>query len=87
MRFVEVAGGEPVGLEDRLAVERSPLAVVGAGHVGDDDVRVQVRLLRAARAVAEGGRHETSAVLTDKTALAAAYHACLPLEVAERRLP
>ena len=32
--LVEVAGGEPVGLEDRLAVERAPLAVAGAaGHV------------------------------------------------------
>ena len=27
LRLVEVAGGKPVGLEDRLAVERSPLAV------------------------------------------------------------
>ena len=39
--LVEVAGGEPVGLEDRLAVERPPLAVAGAaGHVGDDHVGV-----------------------------------------------
>ena len=31
VRLVEVAGGEPVGLEDRLAVERSPLAVARRG--------------------------------------------------------
>ena len=46
--LVQVAGREPVGAQDRLAVERPPLAVVGAGHVGDDHVRVQVRVLRPA---------------------------------------
>ena len=48
LRLVEVAGREPVGLQDRLAVERAPLAVARAlCHVGDEDVRVQVRVLGA----------------------------------------
>ena len=62
VRLVEVAGSEPVALEDRLAVERAPLAVAGAlRHVRDDHVRVQVRVLGAARAVLVGGGDETGA--------------------------
>ncbi len=48
VRLIQVAGGKPVGLEDRLAVEPPPLAVArAAGHVGHDHVRVQVRVLGA----------------------------------------
>ena len=44
--LVEVAGGEPVRLQDRLAVEGPPLAVARClGEVADDHVRVQVRVL------------------------------------------
>ena len=85
--LVEVAGGEPVGAQDRLAVERPPLPVVGAGEVRDDHVRVQVRVLRPARAVPERGRDEALAVLADRAAAAAADDAGLALEIAERRLP
>ena len=87
LRLVEVAGGEPVGLQDRLAVERPPLAVVGAGHVGDDHVRVQVRVLRPRGAMPERRRDEALAVLADRAAVAAADDARLALEIAERRLP
>ena len=88
MRLVEVAGREPVGLQDRLAVERAPLAVARpAGHVGDDHVRVQVRVLRAARAVLVGGGDEAVAVLAVDAAGAATDDAGLVLEVRERGLP
>ena len=85
--LVEVAGGEPVGAEDRLAVERSPFAVRGAGEVGDDHVRVQVRILRPRGAVSERRRHEALAALADCSAAAAAHDARLPLQVGERGLP
>src|SRR6266498_1023947 len=88
MRLVEVAGGESVGLENRLAVEGAPLAVAGpAGHVGDDHVRVQVRVLRARGAVLVGGGDEAGAALADDAVLALAGHARPLLEVGERRLP
>ena len=54
LRLVEVAGGEPVGPQDRLAVERQPLPVRRTSHVGDDHVGVQVRILRPAGAMSEG---------------------------------
>ena len=40
MSLVQIAGCEPVCLEDHLAVERPQLAVARAGHVRDDYVRV-----------------------------------------------
>jgi hypothetical protein len=46
-----------------------------------------MRVLRAGGAMAEGGRDEACAVLAGQTALAATDDVCLPLEVAERRLP
>jgi hypothetical protein len=85
--FVEVAGGEPVRLQDRLAVERSPLAVRAPGHVGDDHVRVQVRVLRPRGAVPKRRRHEPVPVLADPPALAATDDARLAFQVGERRLP
>ena len=85
--LVEVAGGEPVGAQDRLAVERPPLAIRRAGHVGDDHVRVQMRVLRARGAMPERRRHEPLAVLAHRAAVAAAHDAGLALEIAERRLP
>ena len=86
--LVEVAGGEPVALEDRLAVEGAPLAVAGAlRHVRDDHVRVEVRILGAAGAVLVGGGDEPGRVLAVHALGAATGHARLVLEVAERRLP
>ena len=88
MGLVEVAGGEPVRLEDRLAVERPPLAVArAAGHVGDDHVRVQLRLLRPRGAVLVGGGDKALAVLARDAAGAAADDARFVLEVGERGLP
>ncbi len=79
--LVEVAGGQAVGAQDRLAVEGSPRAVGRAGQVGDDHVGVEVRVLGAAGAVPEGGGDEALAVLADRAAAAAAHHAGLGLEV------
>lgn len=88
VRLVEVAGGEPVGAEDRVAVERTPLAVRRAArHVGHDHVRVEVRVLGAARAVLVGGGDEAGGVLALDAVLAATGDAGLVLEVGERGLP
>ncbi len=87
VRLVEVAGREPVGAQDRLAVERAPPAVRGAGQVRDDHVRVKMRVLRPARAVAERGRDEALTVLADRAAATAAHDARLALEIGDRRLP
>lgn len=87
LRFVQVAGGEPVRLKDRLAVEREPRPVIRPGHVGDDKVRVQVRLLRPTRPVPESGDDEAPTVLPHPSTLATADDAGLLLEVAKRRLP
>ncbi len=85
--FVQVPGGEPVGLQDRFPVERPPLALGGSRHVGDQDVHMEVRILRAARPVAERRGDEALAVLADVAGLAAADDARLPLEIAECGLP
>lgn len=85
--LVEVAGGEPVGAQDRLAVERSPLAVLGSSEVRDDHMRVQVRVLRPTRPMPVRGRDEAAAVFPDRAAATAADGTSLALEVAERRLP
>src|SRR6266511_140372 len=58
LRLVQVPGREPVRLQDCLPVERPPLAVFGAGQVGDNDVRVQVGILRSAYAVTKRRRYE-----------------------------
>ena len=88
MGLVEVAGREPVGLQDRLAVERAPLAVARSlRHVGDDHVGVQVRILGSRCAVLVGGRDEPRGVLADDASRAAPDDAGLVLEVRERRLP
>jgi hypothetical protein len=85
--LVEVTRGKPVGLEYRLTVEGPPLLVAGAGHVGDDHVRVKVRVLRAARPMLVGGGDEAFAALADHAVLPAAESAGLVLEVGERGLP
>ena len=87
LSLVEVAGREPVRLQDRPAVERQPLPVSGPGHVGDNNVGVQVRVLRSARAVAERGRDKPNTGLALGTALAAPHEARLVLQVGERRTP
>ena len=87
LRLVQVAGREPVGAQDRLTVERAPPAISGAGHVRDDHVRVEMRILRPARAVPERRRHEPLTVLADGAAVTAAHDARLPLEIGDRRLP
>ena len=87
VRLVQVAGREPVGAQDRFAVERPPLAVGGTRHVGHDHMRVQMRVLRPARAVPERRRDEPLTMLAAGAAMAAPDDAGLALEVAERRLP
>src|SRR5581483_768476 len=88
MCLIEVASRKAVGLEDRLAVERAPLRVTRAlRHIRHDHVRVQVRVLRAARAVLVSRRHEAAAVLADEAVLAAPGNTSLVLEVLQRRLP
>ena len=87
LRLVEVAGREPVGLEQRFAVERAPCPVGAPRHVGDDHVRVQVRILRSRRSVPVRGGDEPGAAFANDAVLALARHARLTLEVAERRLP
>jgi hypothetical protein len=86
--LVEVAGGEAVGREDGLAVERPPLPVARAlGHVGDEHVRVQVRVLRTRGAMLVRGHDEAGGALADDAVSAPASDAGLRLEVGEGRLP
>src|SRR5262249_27245330 len=86
--LIEVAGGEPVGLEDWLAVERPPLPVArAAGHVADDHVRMEMRVLRARGAMLVGGGDEPLPLLATNAAGPAANDAGFVLEVRERRLP
>ncbi len=88
VRLVEVAGSEPVGLQDRLAVQGAPLAVAGSQrHVGHDHVGVQVRILRSRCPVLVGGRDEPRCALADEAARASPNDAGLVLEVGERGLP
>ena len=58
--FVQVAGRLGVG-EDVAEVERAPSAVRAPHGVGDEDVRVQVRIAGAARAMPEGGADQAVA--------------------------
>ena len=88
LRLVQVARGESIAAKDRLPVQRPPLAVArGLGHVGDDYVRVQMRVLGAAGAVLVGGRNEPARVLAVDTVPAAAGDARFVLEVSDGRLP
>jgi hypothetical protein len=84
--FVQVAGGEPVGLQDGLppSASHSPSS---ARVMLATITCVQVRVLRPARPVPESRRDEALAVLAALSALAAADDAGLPLQVGERRLP
>ena len=86
--MVEVAGREPVGLQDRLAVQSAPLEVARSlRHVGHDHVGVQVRILGSRCAVLVGGRDEPRGALADGAARAAPYDAGFVLEVREGGLP
>ena len=88
VRLVEVAGCEAVRAQDRLAVKLSPLVFdPRLGHVRDDHVRVQVRVLRTARAVLVGGGDEADGVLAAPPLGSTPDHACFVLEIGERRLP
>ena len=88
MGLVEVAGGEPVALQDRLAVERPPLPIARTlRHVGDDHVRVQVRVLRPAGAVLVRGGDEADRMFAAASLRPATDHARLVLEIGKRRLP
>jgi hypothetical protein len=59
----------------------------GSGRGRNDDVRVEVRILGAARPVPEGGADKAARPLADRPALAAAGDAGLALEVAKCRAP
>ena len=82
VRLIEKAGRLGV-LVDRRAIERGPTAVVASRHVRGDHVRVQLGVLRAAHAVAIGGRHEPLPRLAPHTAAAAAHSTRLALQVAQ----
>jgi hypothetical protein len=88
VRLIEVTGGKPIGSQDRLPVECSPL-LIGRRlrHVGDDHVRVQVRVLRPARAVLICGGNESNRMLAAPPLRPTPDHARLVLEMGERRLP
>ena len=69
-------------------VERAPPAVMGAlGEVRDDHVRVEVGVLRAARAVLVGGGNEPTCPLGCASLCSPTRDACLVLEVGDRCLP
>jgi hypothetical protein len=87
LRLVQRPGGEAVGAQQQVAVERAPRAVGALGHVRDDHVRVQVRIERAARAVRERGGDEARAPFADDAVSAAARDAGRLLEIGERGLP
>src|SRR5262249_32256062 len=71
--LVKVASRHPVAAQPRLAVEGAPLPVARAlRHVRDDDVRVEVRIERPARAVLEGRGDEAEGVFTLRATLSAA---------------
>ena len=83
MRLIEKPGrlGVPV---DRRAIKRRPPAVLASGHVRGHHVGVQLRVLRAAHAMAIGGRHEPLPHLAPHTAAAATHPTGLALHVANR---
>ncbi len=79
--LVERAGGLGLGVE-LLAVQRGKATVGAAGHVRDQDVRVQLRVTGAGGAVPERRRDEPNALQPGDAVLAAADLAGLPLQVA-----
>jgi hypothetical protein len=84
VRLVEVAGGLG-GAVQRRAVQRGEAAVGSTGHVGGDDVVVQLGIERAAHAVAVGRRDQPLPRLHELATVAAAHLHRAILEVAERR--
>jgi hypothetical protein len=88
MRLIQIAGRQPEGLQERLPVEGPPLPIARAlRQVGDDHVRMQMRLGRPARAVLVGGSQEALAALPAVAVLPPACHARLRLQESERRPP
>ena len=85
VRLIQVAGRLGV-LIDRRGIKRRPPAVGAARHVRRHDVRVQLRILRAAHAMAIGGRHEPLPRLAPHTAAAATHPTRLALQIAHRRV-
>jgi hypothetical protein len=82
--LVERAGGLGLGVE-LLTVQRGEAAVGAAGHVRDQDVRVQLRVAGAGGAVPERRRDEPAARQPRDAVLAAADLAGLPLQISQRR--
>ena len=82
VRLIEKSGRLGV-LVDRRAIERRPPAVGAPGRVRGHHVRVQLRVLRTAHAMAIGGRHEPLPRLTQHTATAATHSTRLALQIAQ----
>ena len=82
--LVQRAGrlGLPVQLPP---VQRGPAAVLPAGHVRDQHMRVQLRVARPGGAMPERGRDEPAAGQPVHPVLAPAHLPGLPLQVAQRR--
>ena len=73
-------------LVDRGAIKRRPPPVSTAGHVRRHHMRVQLGILRAAHAMAIGGRHEPFPDLVAHTSATATYTTRLTLQIPQRRV-
>ena len=82
-RLVEIAGGLAVRVEP-TPVERRPAPVVRLDEVGDEDVRVQLRVTGARGPVPERRRDEPAPSHADRAGRAATRNRSLPLEIGER---
>jgi hypothetical protein len=70
-------------LVDRRAIKRRPTAVGAPRHVRGHDVRVQLRILRPAHAMAIAGRHEPLPGLAPHPAAAATHPTRLALQIGQ----
>ena len=85
VRLVEEARRLGV-LVDRGGIKRRPPAVGAARHVRRHHMRMQLRILGAAHAMAIRRRHEPLPHLTPHTAAAAAHPTRLALQIPQRRV-
>src|SRR3954454_8014102 len=85
MRLVERAGSPGLAVQGS-AVQRRPLPVLPLRAVGDDDVRVQIRITRTTGAMPEGSGDEAVRLDLLAAPVPAASVACCPFEIAKRRL-